>query len=286
MKKLYFSALSIITSAYCWAQGPIITAIVDGDCTGGSPKFVEIYAEGAVDFTKYSLEKQSNSNTEWSNAQDLSALGTVTDAFVYIVKEDDLSIFNTEFPSATTHIISNSSAVDNNGDDRVRLIETATSTVIDQYGETDKDGTDTPWEYTDSYAKRDNGTKANAGTFNADNWTFGTPKALDGQGTCQEGTAFETIMSGIGDYNPTLSIAKKQISQFRLFPNPTNQNTVTINSTKTGLITVSLFDVLGKNVLNETLQNNTVNLSGLKNGLYLIKISQNGTSITKKLIKN
>lgn len=286
MKKLYFTILSLFTAAIAWAQSPIITAIVDGDCMGGSPKFIEIYADGSVDFSKYTLEKQSNNNTEWSNPQDLSSLGTLTNTFAYIVKAEDLTIFKTEFPSATSHILSKSSTVDNNGNDRIRLIETTTSKVIDQYGETDKNGTDQAWEYTDSYAKRKNGSQANAGTFNTENWLFGGVKAFDGKGKCQESEIFETIMSGIGTYNTTLNIKENSLSNFGIYPNPVNNGIVKISSRQSGIINIRIYDVLGKEVLRQSNKTNQINVSDLRSGLYLIKISQNRTSATKKLIIN
>lgn len=81
-----------------FGQTPIITAIVDGDCTGGNPKLLEIYANGAVDFSLYSLENQINANIVWGNTQDLSALGTVTNDFVYIITSGSTTAIGTEFP--------------------------------------------------------------------------------------------------------------------------------------------------------------------------------------------
>jgi hypothetical protein len=61
----FFLFLVALLSFSVFGQTPIITMISDGDCTGGTPKVVEIYAQGAVDFTLYSLELQSNANTTW-----------------------------------------------------------------------------------------------------------------------------------------------------------------------------------------------------------------------------
>ncbi|WP_435049820.1 T9SS type A sorting domain-containing protein [Formosa sp. S-31] len=284
MKKLYATLLFGLTVNFTWAQSPLITTIVDGDCTGGSPKFVEIYAKGQVDFAKYALEKQSNDNTEWSNLQDLSALGELTDTFAYIVKESDVDLFKAEFPSAASATILTSSVVDNNGDDRIRLIESASGTVIDQYGETDKDGTGETWEYTDSYAKRNSGTTANGGTFTTEDWTIGAAKALDGKGLCQSSDSFETVMSGIGDYNATLNLNDLNSGNFSIYPNPVTNGRVRISSKNNGALNIHIYDILGKQVLQKTLQKQELNVSNLKSGLYVIKITQNNFSSTKKLI--
>jgi hypothetical protein len=79
----------------------------------------------------------------------------------------------------------------------VRIIEDASFTVIDQYGAEATDGTGEIWEYQDGYAKRNDGTGPDSGFF-AGNWTYFNG-ALDGEGTCQGGSSFESII-GIGSY--------------------------------------------------------------------------------------
>ena len=205
MKKIYFLFTFLIASV-SFAQSPIITAIIDGDCSGGTPKLLEIYADGTVDFTLYSLENQTNANTgAFGNALDLSALGTVTDDFVYITTSSDFTILSTEFPSVTFVENSNtlvSNVMNLNGDDRIRIIETSSTTVIDQYGVSDVDGTGTTWEYLDSYAKRLDGTGPDGG-FTEANWDIPGASTIDGGGTCQGGSSFESMMGGIGTYSTT-----------------------------------------------------------------------------------
>jgi len=207
MKKLY-SLLTLLMVGVTFSQTPIITAIMDGDCPGGSPKVLEIYANGTVDFTQYTLENQTNASTEWGNPQSLADFGTVTNDFVYVyVDSTDPEVLTTEFPNASPALESNTMNL--NGDDRVRIVN-ASSTVIDVYGVDGVDGTDQVWEYTDGFAKRINGTSASA-TFNAADWTYGKGE-FDGQGACQGGTIFQTVMGGIGTYTtsgseePMLSI--------------------------------------------------------------------------------
>ena len=203
MKKNYFLSLliTILFSAISFAQTPIITAIVDGDCSGGNPKLLEIYASGTVDFTLYSLENQTNANTTWLNKQDLSSFGTVTNAFVYVSTTGSAAALTSDFPSITSVLESNTMNL--NGDDRIRIILTADSTVIDQFGISSEDGSGKTWEYEDSYAKRKNGTDGDAGFVEA-NWTFGGKAFFDTKGVCQSGAdTFETLMGGIGTFTTT-----------------------------------------------------------------------------------
>lgn len=205
MKQIYSSVAMLFIAAMSFAQQPIITAIVDGDCSGGNPKLLEIYADGAVDFTLYSLENQTNTSTTWGATQDLSSFGTVTDAFVYVTTTGSAASLATEFPSLTAGAALESGVINLNGDDRIRIINTATMAVIDQYGVDSLDGSGETWEYADSYAKRVDGTGPDAG-FTEANWTIPGAGTLNGLGTCQGGTdTFETLIGGLGTYSTTAS---------------------------------------------------------------------------------
>jgi hypothetical protein len=239
MKKLYFLLIILISTA-SFGQTPIITAIVDGDCSGGNPKVLEIYAKGTVDFTLYSLENQTNSNTSWGSTQDLSTLGTVTDGFVYISTSGSSTALGTDFPSISSVLESNTTNF--NGDDRVRIILTSDSSVIDQYGVEATDGTGSTWEYADSYAKRKDGTGPDAG-FNEANWTFGGVRALNNLGVCQMGSdTFETLIGGVGTYavtastNPTLLISDGPANGSSVVDSPELVDNATIDFTTTNFI--------------------------------------------------
>jgi len=82
----------------------------------------------------------------------------------------------------------------------------------------------------------------------------------------------------------TLSNDEFNVSNFEFYPNPTNIGSVTISSTLNDAISVQVFDILGKQVQTETLTNNTLDVSRLNAGVYLVKITQNNNSVTKKLI--
>jgi hypothetical protein len=197
-------------SVIAFAQQPIITAIVDGDCSGGNPKVIEIYASGTVDFALYSVENQSNANTTWVGTTSLAPLGVVTNGFVYLTTTGSAASLAAEFPGITTTNQLATNTANNNGDDRVRLINAAMA-VVDQYGAEGVDGTGEVWEYLDGFSKRVSGTGPDA-VFNPANWTYNN-NSLDTFGTCQGGAdTFQTIMGGIGTYSttpntsPTLSI--------------------------------------------------------------------------------
>ena len=284
MKKLYFLSL-LLVSTLGFAQ-PVLTAIVDGPCPGGLPKMCEIYAKGTVNFTQFSFQNQTNANTTWgtgANLLDLSPLGTRTNEFVYVLYTGSLAFATPEFPNVTAANSIEGAVMNLNGDDRVRIINTATSAVIDQFGVSDVDGTGTTWEWLDTYAKRNNGTGPDAGFIEA-NWTFTAINTLDNTGTCVDSAnpILQTIV-GLGSY--TLSTKRFDgIEGLSMYPNPVSGNVLNISSTANSAMTVAIFDILGKQVINTKVINNTVNVSSLNAGVYIVKVTEEGKTATRKLV--
>ena len=289
MRKIYQVFLSSILAISVYGQTPIITMISDGDCSGGTPKVVELYAQGTVDFSLYSIELQSNSNSTWGNAESLASLGIVTNGFVYLYRTADQAIFNVEYPSAL-NTIGLAASLNFNGDDRIRIIETASSTVIDQYGQEGLDGTGTAWEYTDGYAKRNSGTGPEV-PFVIANWTYANG-ALNTLGVCQGGTnPFETII-GLGTYtpsvvptSPTITATPSSLTGFTQFVgSPSAEQTFQVSGTLlTGDITLTVTS--GDYELSETaggIFGNTITLTQMSGQVTptTIYLRLNGTTAT------
>lgn len=116
------------------------------------------------------------------------------------------------------------------------------------------------------------------------------------------GTTIPTTASSItglgGEFNGTYQIFPRYASDisaplnvnnfnsklFSMYPNPTQTGLVTISSTNDEAMAVQVFDVLGKQVKQVTFTNNTLNVSDLNSGIYIVKITQNDASTTKKLV--
>lgn len=71
---------------------------------------------------------------------------------------------------------------------------------------------------------------------------------------------------------------------FKVYPNPTSLGYVNIVSANSEAISVAVYDILGKEVINQTLNNNRLNVSTLNTGVYIMQVTQNNATITKKLI--
>ena len=49
-------------------------------------------------------------------------------------------------------------------------------------------------------------------------------------------------------------------------------------------LNVSIFDVLGKKIVSQTISNNQMDISNLKTGIYLVKITQDNKQTTKRIV--
>ncbi len=93
-----------------------------------------------------------------------------------------------------------------------------------------------------------------------------------------------------GADNPSLSTASVNDynkKSFSVFPNPTNTGSVSIvsaSSSNYGKMNVAVYDVLGKQVINKTMTSEKLNVSALKTGVYIMKITQGKATSTKKLV--
>lgn len=74
-----------------------------------------------------------------------------------------------------------------------------------------------------------------------------------------------------------------QIDGLKMYPNPAKNN-LYIETALNGDINVSIVNMLGKEVVNTKAVNNTVNVANLTSGIYIVKITEEGKTSTKKLI--
>lgn len=99
----------------------------------------------------------------------------------------------------------------------------------------------------------------------------------------ENGTVFVTSRDS-SDFTMALSLNDYELDSFKVYPNPTNLGYINISSISSFKIEVYIFDLLGKQVANETTSNNKLDVSSLNAGIYIMKMSQDETFITKKLV--
>ena len=74
------------------------------------------------------------------------------------------------------------------------------------------------------------------------------------------------------------------IAGLSMYPNPVTGNVLNISSTANLDMNVAIFDVVGKQVINTKVINNTVNVSSLNAGVYIVKVTEDGKTATRKLV--
>ncbi len=171
-----FVALSaVVAFAGAANANVIVTGIMDGDLSGGTPKAIELYVDGTQDFTGWTLERSANGGS-FGTSTDLSSLGIVSDAFVYLIGSgfSGEAQFDSVFGNAgdfANRLVSGN--VSGNGDDGFRVLD-ASSVVIDQVWTEDTNDA-----YKDSFMYRMDGTGPDGG-WNPANWMIPGNGVLDG----------------------------------------------------------------------------------------------------------
>ena len=198
MKRFQLSALSclafIATTATANAD-IIISEIVDGPLSGGTPKWVELTNTGssAVDLSAYSLGNMNNGGTTLGGGAASILSGILSPGASYVINFDnDNDPFNGVYGFDADHLMGGGYI---NGDDTVLLYlgaatgDGSDATLIDIYGVQGVDGSGQDWEYADGYSYR-LGTSGNNGVWDASDWFVGGLNSLEagcgGDDACEE----------------------------------------------------------------------------------------------------
>jgi hypothetical protein len=213
MKKIYI--LFLLISFGGFAQNVTITKIIETGCAAPYVKTVELYVDGTVNFANFGADTTQNTADDevilnymsngapWAaNQIDISALGTVTDSFVYIVR--DIALMEAEFPS-TTFNASNTvgTTTSTNGDDGYQIV--LNGVVVSQFGKTETDAdldTDSNWNHNDAVATRLS--NPDLGTWNPSDWVITAEDDLDVNTSCQTAgaTSLEAYFNTLGGNYP------------------------------------------------------------------------------------
>jgi endonuclease I/chitodextrinase len=257
------------------AQSTAVTATTTDGSNNAVDLFFSEYVEGnsfnkaieianitgnTADLTPYSVARQSGGN--WETALNLT--GSIAPNDVYVIINSDANI--QKLIDEADLGIANTTPMTFNGDDRVGLFKDGV--LVDIIG--DLDGTD-------NFA-------ANI-TLRRSNDITGPNIVYSEQG---EWIAFDqNTVDDIGSHNgSTASVADNLLSDIKIYPNPANGNTIYIKTTNN--TDVNIYNVLGKMVksIEITAQKNNIDISNLSKGIYIVKMTVDNISMTKKLIKN
>ena len=252
----------------------VIIGVYDGPNTGGTPKGVELYALADIaDLSLFGISSVTNgagtngSTIEFTFPAD--ALTAGQSIFVATEATEFTNFFGFA-PDYTTGVVGI------NGDDAIELYENGV--IIDTFGDVNMDGSGTPWDYLDGWAYRVSNTGPDGTSFIIANWTFSGINQLEGATT----NAACAVPYPLGTYLTSSSF--DNINGLTMYPNPLKGNTLFLTSTANAAMSVQIFDLLGKEVLKSDVINNAVNVSKLNSGVYVVKITEEGKTATRKLV--
>lgn len=85
--------------------------------------------------------------------------------------------------------------------------------------------------------------------------------------------------------DPTLGVAKIDVSKFTVYPNPVTNGKLYISSESSSEKQVAIYSILGQKVLDAKTSNNSeINVSNLAKGAYILTVTEEGKTDSKKLI--
>ena len=97
-------------------------------------------------------------------------------------------------------------------------------------------------------------------------------------------SATETLYLDNISVDGSLNLGNNTEDIFSVYPNPVTNGYVTISSPSNGEKNIAIYDILGKQVMNTTITSDRLNVAQLNSGIYMLNISENGISSTKKLV--
>ena len=268
----------------------------DGASTGVSELFISEYVEGdggvnkaieivnltgtTVSLAGYELKLERNGAAVWTTplALDSGTVKDITPGDVFVIGNGDNSdpilqlktVSNTvgevDLVQPSNNDTSFGQPVNFNGDDAVGLFKNGV--LIDIVG-----------VFGSSASFAENVTLIRKPTISSPSNTYDANEWKD--------TGLINDFSNIGSHTSTLSVEKIDNNLFKLYPNPLNGSNLNIvNTSSIQIKALKIYTINGREVISIANPTASVNLNGLHNGLYIVKlISDKGTSI-QKLIKN
>ena len=223
----------------------------------GNNKAIEIanFTGNSVSLAQYTIARNVNSGASWGAS--LQLIGSVANQDVHVITKGNAETALTSLADQ----LSSADAMLFNGDDPVGLFKNGT--LIDVFGTFGGSN-----NYEDIVYRRKSSVHVPSTTFNL----IGEWDAFP-QGTYTD----------LGSHSQTLNTTNFNINTIKLYPNPVFGNTITINSKNT--YSFSIYNVLGKNILKGFSKNGIIDISELKQGVYIVKLISGNQSTTKKLIK-
>jgi endonuclease I/chitodextrinase len=231
----------------------------------GNNKAIEIanLTDNPIDLSAYSIKKQSNGAGSWINEFPLSGTINANDVFVTINYQADNATLLVEADLLSPEA-GYGAPINFNGNDPVGLFKN--DVLIDIIGVLGI----TTMDYENMTLRRKISVTQPNTSFTSGEW---------------EELAQNTV-DGIGFHGDTASTNDYLKEGFTVFPNPSNGNTIYIKTTESS--TLNIYNILGQIVKSATITQgkNSIDISNLSKGVFIVRMHTGRTTFSKKLIKN
>jgi len=264
MKKNYFIIIVILVSLFSFGQTKVFINEIHYDNAGtDANEGIEIAGPSGTNLSPYALTLY--------NGNDNSALKTIKLSGVIPNQSNG---FGTLFFSIIP--------IQNGAPDGVALDNNGTLIQFLSY-----EGTITA---TDGVAIGN--TSTDIGVSENGTTTVGHSLQLNGTGNSYEdfswsspATSTYNALNTNQTFSATASVYDLAIAEIQLYPNPTSNGIVHLKTNSQDPVFVQLFNALGKNVFSKMINHEVpLNVQDLPAGVYVIKLTQNKNTTTKKLV--
>ncbi|WP_298518337.1 T9SS type A sorting domain-containing protein [uncultured Kordia sp.] len=237
----------------------------------GSEKAIEVsnMTFSAIDLSDYSIKISYDGNATWDVVYTFPANSMISPLESFIIAHPSFSICTDVITNLGINVDYNANLTNIDGNDAIGLFKY--DILYDMIGELGNNATHTN---TDQFIKRGAYLAAIPNTlFNINTWDMEVSN-----GSCPGLFGFPNMV--------LLSTEDVELNSFQIYPNPTNGDIVTIDTKNNVEITaVKVFDLTGKQVLQQTNVSNEINVQSLQQGMYILQLETENQTITKKLIK-
>ncbi len=151
-KRLATLAMAPLLLASTSQAAFVISAVTDGDLSGGNPKSIMLQAVATVaDLTAWGVGSANNGGGSDGQEFTLPAGSAAAgDVFVIVNNAVSQDFFANNFVQDFTLLVNGAANI--NGDDAIELF--GGGNVVDVFGDINTDGTGEDWEYKDGFAQR------------------------------------------------------------------------------------------------------------------------------------
>ena len=261
---------------------PVNATTTDGNSNTTMELLISEYVEGSsnnkaieianlitspVELDGYNLRRDSNGGGEWSERFDLTGTINVGDVIVIINANANSQILldQADIVVANNQSTNYGEPLNFNGNDPVGLFKD--DVLIDIVGEFD--GGSSNFAKDKTLRRKSTVVEPNINFDLNNEWEIFPMDTFD----------------DIGGTHLTLSIEEEQWKQLSVYPNPTSDDFLNIKFSQD--VKVEVFSIFGKKLIHTNINqsDSILDISTLSKGVYVIKVSHKGLSISTKIIK-